>query len=56
MTRDCDFNISRDAGGSWIYNEYTSENIGTWKVTGDYWNPTDGTEYWRDEATLIVTE
>ena len=56
VTRDCDFNISRDAGGSWIFNEYTSENTGTWPVISDYWNPTDGTEFWRDEATLIVKE
>ncbi|MCJ7769160.1 MAG: hypothetical protein MUO92_01605 [Dehalococcoidales bacterium] len=56
VTRDCDFNVSRGASGSWFFNEYISENTGTWKVTGNYWNPTDGTEFWRAEATLIVKE
>jgi len=56
MTKDIDFNISSDAGGSWFFNEYTAENAGTWKITADYWNPTDGTEFWRDDATLIVNE
>jgi len=54
VTRDCDFFITDGAGGSWIFNEYISENTGTWTVTTDYWNPLDGTEFWRDEAALIV--
>jgi len=56
VTRDCDFFITKEAGGIWIYNEYISEHKGTWEVTADYWNPVDGTEFWRDQATLIVTE
>ena len=56
VTRDCDFFITDGAGGSWIFNEYASENTGTWEIAADYWNPVDGTEFWRDEATLIVKE
>lgn len=56
VTRDCDFFITRGAGGTWILNEYISENTGTWQVAADYWNPISGTEFWRDEATLIVKE
>ena len=56
VTRDCDFFITRGADGIWILNEYISENTGTWQVAADYWNPISGTEFWRDEATLIVTE
>ncbi len=56
VTRDCDFFITRGAGGTWVLNEYISENKGTWQIAADYWNPVDGTEFWRDEATLIVKE
>jgi hypothetical protein len=56
VTRDCDFFITRGANGTWILNEYISENTGTWQVAADYWNPISGTEFWRDEATLIVKE
>lgn len=54
VTRDCDFFITSGAGGTWILNEYISENTGTWQVAADYWNPVDGTEFWRSEAILIV--
>jgi hypothetical protein len=56
VTRDCDFFITRGAGGTWVLNEYISENTGTWQIAADYWNPISGTEFWRDEATLIVKE
>jgi hypothetical protein len=54
VTHNAVFSISSGAGGFWVFNKYTSENAGIWEITADYWNPGDGTEYWRDQATLIV--
>ncbi len=38
------WSIHMDAGGSWSVNVYTSENGGTWTVTGDYSGLTDTAE------------
>ncbi len=50
MTADTDWEIDAGAGGSWDDNNvYTSENAGTWTVTGTYEGETD-------EATLVVED
>ncbi len=49
VTDDTTWSINSGAGGYWTYNEYTSENAGTWTVTGTY----DG---FSDQATLTVLE
>jgi len=56
ITLETSFSIDKDAGGRWAFNNYTSENIGTWKVTGLYNDPVDGYESWNDSAVLVVTE
>ena len=48
VTNDTTFEIEAGAGGSWAANVYTSENIGTWTVTGTYSGKSD-------TATLTVT-
>ncbi len=47
VTADTDWSIEGGAGGSWVDNVYTSENLGTWTVTGTYQGLTD-------TATLTV--
>ncbi|MFW6037966.1 MAG: GLUG motif-containing protein, partial [Candidatus Saliniplasma sp.] len=47
VTDGTDWDIDEDAGGSWDANVYTSENPGTWIVTGTYEGKTD-------ETTLVV--
>ncbi len=49
VTSDTTFEIVAGAGGSWAANSYTSENIGTWTVTGTYSGK-------NDTATLTVVE
>ncbi len=49
VTNDATFEIVTEAGGSWAANVYTSENAGTWTVTGTY-SGKSGT------ATLTVIE
>ncbi|MBA7671203.1 hypothetical protein ES703_79356 [subsurface metagenome] len=48
VTNDTTFEIVAGAGGSWAANVYTSENAGTWTVTGTYSGKSD-------TATLTVT-
>jgi hypothetical protein len=47
VTSSTSFSMSVGAGGSWFANVYTSQNAGTWTVTGEYSGKTD-------TATLIV--
>ena len=54
ITSETDFSIEDGANGSWVFNNYISENIGTWRVSGLYIDPYDGCEWWSDSATLIV--
>ncbi|MFC1865639.1 hypothetical protein ACFLYB_02870 [Chloroflexota bacterium] len=56
VTSETSFSIEKSAGGSWVFNNYTSENTGTWKVTGLFLDPLDGYESWSDSAILFVTE
>ncbi len=49
VTNDTTWSIDSGAGGYWTYNEYNSENPGTWTVTGTY----DG---FSDQAVLTVLE
>ena len=56
VTLQSEFSIENNAGGSWIYNTYISENTGTWKVTGKYIHQVHGEEWWSDSSTLIVVE
>ncbi len=49
VTNDTTFEIEAGAGGSWAANVYTSENTGTWTVTGTYSGKSD-------TATLTVVE
>jgi len=49
VTNDTTFEIAAGAGGSWAANSYTSENTGTWTVTGTYSGKSD-------TATLTVIE
>lgn len=49
VTGETTWSIEAGAGGSWSDNVYTSENPGTWTVTGTY----DGV---TDEAALTVLE
>ena len=56
ITSETSFSIEKGAGGSWAFNNYTSENSGSWKVTGLYQDPLDGYESWTDSAILVVTE
>ena len=56
VTDQAIFFIVMDAGGNWDNNTYTSENIGTWTVIGEYLNQISGTESWIVHATLIVEE
>ncbi|MEF8874297.1 MAG: hypothetical protein V5A88_06460, partial [Candidatus Thermoplasmatota archaeon] len=51
VTADTVWSIEEDAGGEWIENEYHSENIGEWIVTGTY--TVNGTDLLA-EATLNV--
>lgn len=44
VTADTIWSIEDGAGGNWTANVYTSENIGTWTVTGTYENKTDTAE------------
>ncbi len=44
VTDDTDWDIDADAGGSWDDNVYTSENEGTWTITGIYEGETDETQ------------
>ena len=46
-TSETTFSIDAGAGGSWAANVYTSDNIGTWIVTGTYLS-------FSDTATLTV--
>ena len=48
VTNGTTFEIVAGAGGSWAANSYTSENTGTWTVTGTYSGKSD-------TATLTVT-
>jgi len=48
VTDDTTFEIEAGAGGSWAANIYTSENAGTWTVTGTYGGKSD-------TATLTVS-
>jgi hypothetical protein len=48
VTSSTTFSIETGAGGSWDDNEYDSEYVGTWTVTGEY----DGL---TDTAILMVT-
>ena len=41
VTSETDFTIEVGAGGSWADNVYTSENAGTWTVTGTYYAMSD---------------
>ncbi|MCJ7769402.1 MAG: Ig-like domain-containing protein, partial [Dehalococcoidales bacterium] len=41
ITSGTSFSIQGGAGGSWSANVYTSENAGTWTVTGTYGGKTD---------------
>jgi hypothetical protein len=56
ITMETSFSIDKDAGGRWAFNNYTSENTGTWKVTGLYNDPVDGYESWNDSVALVVTQ
>lgn len=56
ITSATSFTIEKEAGGRWIFNNYTSENTGIWKVTGLYLDPVDGYESWTDFVTLVVKE
>ena len=56
ITLETSFSIDKDAGGRWAFNNYTSENTGTWKITGVYHDPVDGYEDWNDSAMLVVTQ
>ena len=49
VTGETNWSTEAGAGGSWAANEYTSENPGTWQVTGAY----DGLD---DSVTLNVLE
>lgn len=49
VTADTSWSTDSGAGGTWNDNIYTSENEGTWTVTGTYAEHTD-------TATLIVTD
>ena len=44
VTSDTLFSIESQAGGSWLDNVYTSENPGTWIVTGTYKDKSDSAE------------
>ncbi|MFH1662929.1 MAG: Ig-like domain-containing protein, partial [Chloroflexota bacterium] len=48
VTSGTTFSIHSGAGGSWSANDYTSEFVGTWTVTGEYSGKTD-------TAILVVT-
>ncbi len=41
VTGVTNWSIEAEAGGSWLDNVYTSENIGNWTVTGEYDGMTD---------------
>ncbi len=47
VTGETNWSIEAEAGGNWLDNVYTSENAGTWTVTGSYGTLTD-------TATLTV--
>lgn len=56
VTHEAMFFTLMEAGGDWNDNTYTSENIGTWTVIGEYLNQISGTESWIVHATIIVEE
>ena len=51
---EVDYTIDTEAGGYWDFNNYVSENPGTWKVTGTYQHPSAGCVFWTDSTTLTV--
>jgi hypothetical protein len=54
VTDQAIFIIQMEAGGSWDSNEYTSENVGSWTVIGEYLHQVSGYESWINYATVIV--
>jgi len=56
ITTETGFSIDKDAGGRWVFNNYISENAGTWKVTGTHLDPVDGCVNWTDSTVLVVTQ
>jgi len=53
VTKETDWSIEQEAGGTWDENVYTSENTGEWEVTGDY--TYEGTTF-TDQTSLIVED
>ncbi|MBN1370036.1 MAG: hypothetical protein JW954_07380 [Dehalococcoidaceae bacterium] len=54
ITPYVEYSIDADAGGSWRFNTYTSENPGTWTVTGIYLHPSAGCIFFSDTAEITI--
>ena len=56
VTSSTTFSIDAGAGGGWVANVYTSANVGTWTVTGDYGGFTDTASLDVTMSSLIYIE
>ncbi len=56
ITSSTSWSISLNAGGSWSNNTYTSENAGTWTITGTYDSKTCTATLSVNQATLTAIE
>jgi len=54
ITPYVEYSIDAGAGGSWRFNSYTSQNAGTWTVTGIYLHPSAGCVFFSDAAEITV--
>lgn len=54
ITPYVEYTIDADAGGSWRFNSYTSQNPGTWAVTGIYLHPSAGCVFFSDTAEITI--
>jgi len=54
ITPYVEYSIDADAGGSWRFNHYTSQNPGTWTVTGIYLHPSAGCVFYSDKAEITI--
>jgi len=54
ITPYVEYSVDADAGGSWRFNVYTSQNPGTWTVTGIYLHPSAGCVFYSDTADITI--